>query len=81
MDMGKPLMIQIEDDKKIEKLKEKMGAKTKIEVVRTALKLLEEDIARAERIKRWERAVKIAGNSSMEVLKEFQTKDRFKKLP
>ena len=32
--MGKPLMIQIEDEKKIEQLKEKLQAKTKIQIVR-----------------------------------------------
>ncbi len=79
--MGKPLMIQIEDDVRIEKLKEKMGAKTKIDVVRTALKLLEADVSRAERVKRWENAAKVIGKSGLDVLKDFQTSDRFKKLP
>lgn len=79
--MGKPLMIQIEDDARIEKLKEKMGAKTKIDVVRKALKLLEADVSKAERIKRWEKSAKLVGKSGIEVLKEFQTVDRFKKLP
>ncbi len=77
--MGKPLMIQIEDDDRIEKLKAKLGAKTKIEVVRSALNLLEADVIRAERIKRWQSATRRVGKTSLEVLKEFQTKDRFKK--
>jgi hypothetical protein len=79
--MGKPLMIQEADDSRIEILKEKIGAKTKIDVVRTALTLLEEDVSRAERVKRWERAARIVGKSGMSVLKEFQTKNRFKNLP
>ena len=79
--MGKLLMIQPEDDKRIEKLKAKIGSKSKVDVVREALALLEEKIAKAERIERWEKAVKAVGNSGLEVLKEFQTKDRFKKLP
>jgi hypothetical protein len=79
--MGKPLMIQIEDDARIERLKEKMGAKTKIDVVRTALKLLEAEVSRSERIKRWEKAAKLVGKSGLAVLKEFQTTDRFKNLP
>ena len=79
--MGKPLMIQIEDDARIEKLKEKMGAKTKIDVVRTALKLLEADVSKAERIQRWEKSAKLVGKSGLEVLKEFQTSGRFKNLP
>lgn len=74
-------MIQAEDDVRIEKLKKKTGAKTKIDVVRTALKLLEADVSRMERIKRWEKAAKVVGDSGLEVLKEFQTSDRFKKLP
>ena len=79
--MGKPLMIQIEDDIRIERLKEKTGAKTKIDVVRTALKLLEADVSRAERVKRWEKAAKVVGRSGLSVLKKFQTSGRFKNLP
>ena len=58
-----------------------MGSKTKIDVVRTALKLLEADVLKAERIKRWEKSAKLVSKSEIEVLKEFQTADRFKKLP
>ncbi len=79
--MGKPLMIQPEDDNRIEILKEKTGAKSKVDVVRTALSLLEADVKRAERVKRWERAAKIIGKSGLDVLKEFRTTDRFKNLP
>ncbi|MFZ4403905.1 MAG: hypothetical protein ACOYOK_07365 [Pseudobdellovibrionaceae bacterium] len=79
--MGRPLMIQPEDDSRIEKLKQQTGAKSKVDVVRAALTLLEVDVSKAQRIKRWERAAKIIGSSGLEVLKDFQTKDRFKKLP
>jgi Arc/MetJ-type ribon-helix-helix transcriptional regulator len=79
--MGKPLMIQPEDDSRIENLKEKTGAKSKVDVVRAALTLLEEDVKRSERIKRWERAAKAVGKSGLDVLKEFQTTERFKNLP
>ena len=79
--MGKPLMIQPEDDTRIEILKEKTGAKSKVDVVRTALSLLEANIKRAERVKRWERAAKIVGKSGLDILKEFQTTARFKNLP
>ena len=79
--MGKPLMIQPEDDNRIQILKEKTGAKSKVDVVRTALSLLEAAVKRAERIKRWERAAKIVGKSGLDVLKEFQTAERFKNLP
>jgi|JI8StandDraft_1071087.scaffolds.fasta_scaffold148314_1 Arc/MetJ-type ribon-helix-helix transcriptional regulator len=79
--MGKPLMIQPEDDNRIESLKEKTGARSKVDVVRAALTLLEEDVKRSERVKRWERAAKVVGKSGLDVLKEFQTKERFKSLP
>ena len=79
--MGKPLMIQPEDDNRIESLKEKIGARSKVDVVRAALTLLEEDVKRSERVKRWERAAKVVGTSGLDVLKEFQTKERFKSLP
>ena len=79
--MGKPLMIQPEDDNRIESLKEKTGARSKVDVVRAALTLLEEDVTRSERVKRWERAAKVVGKSGLDVLKEFQTKERFKNLP
>ena len=79
--MGKPLMIQPEDDNRIESLKEQTGARSKVDVVRAALTLLEEDVKRSERVKRWERAAKVVGKSGLDVLKEFQTKERFKSLP
>jgi Arc/MetJ-type ribon-helix-helix transcriptional regulator len=79
--MGKPLMIQPEDDSRIETLKEKTGAKSKVDVVRAALTLLEADIKRSDRVRRWQRAAKIVGNSGLDVLKEFQTTTRFKNLP
>ena len=61
--MGKPLMIQPEDDNRIESLKEKTGARSKVDVVRAALTLLEEDVKRSERVKRWERAAKVVCKS------------------
>jgi hypothetical protein len=79
--MGKPLMIQLEDDSRIEAIKEQTGVKTKIEVVRRALALLEEQIERQKRIQRWEKAARIVGKSGLDVLKDFSTKNRFKKLP
>jgi hypothetical protein len=79
--MGKPLMIQIEDNDKIEELKSKLGVKTKIEVVRSALILLEEKISKEVRIKRWQKAAGIVGDASMRILKEFQSSKRFEKLP
>lgn len=78
--MGKPLMIQSQDNDKIEELKAKLGVKTKIEVLRSALVLLEEKLSKEARVKRWQSASRIVGNSSMDILKEFQTAQRFEKL-
>jgi len=79
--MGKPLMIQEEDDLRINQLKDRIKAKSKVDVVRKALTLLEDDLLKLDRIQRWEKAAKIVGSSGLENLKEFQTKSRFKNLP
>jgi len=54
--MGKPLMLQEADADRIETLKKRLGARTKIQVVRSALDLLERDAERAERVVRWRKA-------------------------
>ena len=77
--MAKPMMLQDKDDKTIEKLKKQMGANTKIEVVREALKLLEKQIVRHGRVLKWKRAAKLASTTSYEVLSEFQAHSRLKK--
>ena len=79
--MGKPLMIHEDDDKRIESLKIMTGAKSKVDVVRSALSLLENDVKRQARVNRWKKAASIVGNSGLDVLKDFQTTERFKKLP
>jgi hypothetical protein len=79
--MGKPLTIQPEDDVKIEVLKKQLGLKTKIEVVRSALKLLELEASHQMRVKRWKKAAQIVGDSGLEVLREFSNPDRFKDIP
>lgn len=79
--MGKPLTIQKEDDEKIEALKKKLGLKTKIDVVRSALKLLETEATRQARINRWKKAAKIVGASGLEVLNEFSNPIRFDDIP
>jgi hypothetical protein len=78
--MGKPFTIQKEDDIKIEFLKKLFGFKTKIEVVRSALNLLEAEANRQARIKRWKKAAEIVGASGLEVLKEFSNLNRFKNI-
>ncbi len=77
--MGKPLMIQPDDFERIESLKKKTGAPTKIDVVRTALGLLEAQVAREERVRRWKKAARLVADSSYEVLKDFQPHSRIKR--
>lgn len=76
--MGKPLMIHLEDDIKIEELKGKMGAKTKIEVVRAGLKLLEKATEKQIRIERWKKIVSLVSKQSILTNKEFQKYSRLK---
>ena len=70
--MGKPLMLQEADADRIETLKKRLGARTKIQIVRSALDLLERDAERAERVARWRKAVKLVQPESRRVLREFQ---------
>ncbi len=77
--MGKPLMIQEDDDKRIEELRRKLGIKTKVQVLRQALGLLEKDAEKLERIQRWKRSAKVAAQSSKEVLADFMVPHRFRK--
>jgi hypothetical protein len=78
--MGKPLMLQEADAARIETLKRRIGARTKIEVVRSALDLLERDAERADRIARWRKAAKMVARESRTVLREFQRHSRFARL-
>jgi len=77
--MGKPLMIQEKDEKVIEDLKERTGARTKVDVVRAGLRLLEKETERRERIKLWQRAVALVSRNSADVNKEFQRNSRLKR--
>ena len=78
--MGKPLMLQEADADRIETLKKRLGARTKIQVVRSALDLLERDAERAERVVRWRKAVKLVQPESRRVLREFQHHSRLRRL-
>jgi hypothetical protein len=77
--MGKPLMIQEEDDRKIEILKEKIHAKTKVEVVRAGLALLEIETERRLRIENWKRTAKVVSATSAVVNREFRPHSRLKR--
>lgn len=77
--MGKPLMIQPEDEVRIESLKEKMGARTKVEVVRAGLSLLEKEAERRARIARWRAAAGLVSEESKRVNQEFQRHSRLRR--
>ncbi len=77
--MGKPLMLQERDDRRIEELKARLGARTKVDVVRAALDLLEREAERRARILRWRRAAQAAAASSRAVNAEFRPHSRLKK--
>ena len=51
--MTVPLMLQEADARRIELLKKRLGARSKVEVVRSALDLLEKSPLRAERVSKW----------------------------
>jgi hypothetical protein len=74
--MGVPLMLQEADARRIEALKKRLGARSKVEVVRTALDMLERDADRSARVERWERAVKLAAGTSRRALADFQRHSR-----
>jgi hypothetical protein len=78
--MGKPLMLQEADDQRIEALKKRLAARTKIDVVRTALDLLEREVERAARMARWRRAVELAAPESRAALQDFRSGSRLDKV-
>jgi len=78
--MGKPLMLQEADAERIESLKKRLRARTKIEVLRSALDLLERDAERADRVTKWRRAVGLAVHESRAALRDFRAHSRLRRL-
>jgi hypothetical protein len=78
--VGKPLMLREEDAIRIDALQKRIGARTKIEVVRTALNLLERDAARAERVARWRRAATLVAGESRAAVRDFQRHSRLRRV-
>jgi hypothetical protein len=74
--MGKPLMIQEDDDRRIERLKRRLGIDHKVDVVRAGLELLETQADREERSARWRRAAGRAAASSRQVNAGFRAHSR-----
>jgi hypothetical protein len=78
--MGKPLMLQEADAERIESLKKRLGARTKIDVVRSALDLLERDAERVDRVARWRKAVGAVASESRAALRAFRPYSRLRRL-
>ena len=78
--MGKPLMIQEADDRRIESLKQRLGIQRKVDVLRAGIDLLEREAERRERIRRWKRAAALVATTSREVNAEFQAHSRLKRI-
>ena len=78
--MGKPLMLQEADAERIESLKKRLRARTKIEVVRSALDLLERDAARTERVAKWRRAVGLVARESRAASRDFRPHSRLRRF-
>jgi hypothetical protein len=78
--MGKPLMILEEDDRRIEKLKKKLGIRSKVDVLRAGIELLEREAERKEKIRRWKRAAALVSRTSREVNQAFQPYTRLKRI-
>jgi hypothetical protein len=78
--MGRPLMLQEADAERIETLKKRLGAPTKIAVVRSALDLLERDAERTGRVARWRKAARTAAGESRKVSRELQHHSRLARL-
>ena len=77
--MGKPLMIQEEDERRIDSLKRRLKIARKVDIVRAGIDLLEKEADRRERILRWKRAAAFAARTSQEVNAEFRPYSRLKR--
>ena len=73
-------MIQEDDDRRIEGLKKRLGARTKVDIVRAGLDLLEREAERRARIVRWRRAARLVAETSRAVNAEFRSHTRLRKL-
>jgi hypothetical protein len=73
-------MLQEADAERIENLKKRLGARTKIDVVRSALDLLEQDAEKTERVVRWRKAAKLVAPESRKVSREFRRHSRLGRL-
>ena len=77
--MGRPLMIQEEDELRIEKLKRRLGIIRKVDVLRAGMTLLEKEAERRERVRRWKRSAALVAKTSRQVNAEFRSYSRLKR--
>jgi hypothetical protein len=73
-------MLQETDAERIESLKKRLGARTKIEVVRSALDLLERAAERSERVAKWRKAVQRVAPESRAAMRDFRAYSRLRRL-
>jgi hypothetical protein len=77
--MGKLLMIQEEDERRIETLKRRLKIARKVDIVRAGIELLEKEADRRERVLRWKRAGALAAKTSREVNADFRPYSRLRR--
>lgn len=78
--MSRPLMIQDKDRERIEHLMKDFHIKKQVDVVRAGLDLLEKELVRVKKIRRWKQAAKAVAENSKSVNKGFQKLSRLKKI-
>jgi hypothetical protein len=77
--MGKPLMIQEEDERRIEILKRRLKIARKVDILRAGIDLLEKEADRREKVRRWKRSAAAVAATSREVNADFQPYSRLKR--
>ncbi len=77
--MRKPLMLQDEDDRRIDILMRRLKITREVDILRAALTLLEKEADRCDRILRWKRAAAMAAATSSEVNADFRPYSRLKR--
>ena len=79
--MARPMMFKEEDVELIDDLCDDLQLKTKVDVVRAGLKLLQEKVERMKRVARWKKAVHAVYKTSEKVNREMQKHSRLKSIP
>ena len=74
------MMIQEEDERRIESLKRRLGIQRKVDILRAGIDLLEREAERRERIRRWKRAAALVAPTSREVNAGFRAHSRLKRV-